>query len=167
VADEGAMAGQRLVQRDAERELIGARLGHAEAFAIAGARAVAVEGGGQELGREVGRRADQRAGAGQDVDRTRGGGAERRGGVAVVDQAEVGDAHAAVIAEHRVGRLEVAVDQAGLMRGQEALAGGAEHREDLGRAARRRGQPLVDGGCRPPAPSPGTARRRARRPRRP
>jgi hypothetical protein len=47
-------------------------------------------------------------------------------------EAEVEDADAAVVADHDVGGLEVAVDQAGRVGGGEALAGLAEHGEDLG-----------------------------------
>jgi hypothetical protein len=66
-------------------------------------------------------------------------------GVAVLGEgeAEVDDAHAAVAVDEHVVGLEVAVDEAVLVGGGEALAGLAEHGEDLAparvaeRAARR------------------------------
>jgi transcriptional regulator with AAA-type ATPase domain len=57
------------------------------------------------------------------------------------DQAEVGDARAAVAADQHVVRLEVAVDQASVVRGGQAAAGLDEAVADLAPAARRGGEP--------------------------
>jgi hypothetical protein len=125
VAGEGALAEQGLVEGDAQGELVGARVGPLAAELFGGH-----EGGG----------ADERAGDGE-------GGVEgaqvvagvagalevgEQLGVAVgAGEAEVEDADAAVLADHAVLRLEVAVDQAGLVGGGEAGAGLPEDLEDL------------------------------------
>ena len=58
---------------------------------------------------------------------------------------EVHDAHGAVAPDHDVLGLEVAVDDAGGVRGRQPAPGGDEHVQDLAPAARLRAQPLVDG----------------------
>jgi hypothetical protein len=58
-------------------------------------------------------------------------------------QAEIEDADPAVAADHDVGRLEVAMDQADGVGGGEAAAGGLHHLEDLAHRARLRPQPLA------------------------
>jgi hypothetical protein len=59
-------------------------------------------------------------------------------------EAEVGDAGPGA-AHEDVGGLEVAVDEADLMRGGEAVAGLAEHVDDLGPGPRADTQPVAEG----------------------
>jgi hypothetical protein len=104
-----------LVQRDAERELIGARVDRqAEVL----------------LGRHVARRAHDRAGPGQGhvqlevLPPDRAGRADPpRLVVDGGDQAEVGDPDPAIVADQHVVGLEVAVDQAGVVRGLQPSPG--------------------------------------------
>ena len=100
---ERPLAVERLVQRDAEAELIGPRID---------------VGAGVLLRRHVGRRADQarRRRSARRVARLPGAaprdaGSHRRR--PRPREAEVGHPHAAVVADQHVVRLEVAVDQAG------------------------------------------------------
>jgi hypothetical protein len=106
---EGALTLQRFEQRDCERELIRARVG---GFAE------------ELLGCHVRRGADDGACAREDRARVRvDGGAALRG----PREAEVTDAHAAVAAHEHVFRLEVAMHEAGCMRGCEPVACRDEH----------------------------------------
>jgi hypothetical protein len=116
---------QRLPQRHRERELIGARVDRLA---------------GQLLGRHVAERADHRPGLGRDhlaagralvVAVARGDGP---------GQAEVGDPRPAVVADHDVVGLDVAVDHAGRVRRRQAVARRGVQRDDLAPGAR----PLAD-----------------------
>ncbi|MFO0633675.1 MAG: hypothetical protein U0168_12565 [Nannocystaceae bacterium] len=145
-AAEGPAAVQRLEQRDAERELIAARIGLGQL---------------ELFGRHVGRRAHDRAGA-RDVEvaQAAGRGAgrlararrRRRQHVGGVDglggrarEAEVEHARSIVASDQHVVGLEVAVDDALGVGGGEALAGAQEHREDLVPRARLRVAPRPQG----------------------
>ena len=127
---------QRLVQRDAEAELIGARVERLAA---------------ELLGRHVRRRADERAGLGHGRRRRDGastalptsGGSDRL--LREPREPEVHDAHGAVAPDHDVLGLEVAVDDAGRVRRRQPAPGGDEHVQDLAPASRLRAQPRVDG----------------------
>jgi hypothetical protein len=121
----GRSAVEALVQADAEAELVGERGAGGAAELLGGA----VGGGaGEGAGAgEAGVEVDEHAGAqGLAVWR-------RDVGVAVLreGEAEVDDADAAVVVDEHVVGLEVAVDEAVLVGGGEALAGLAEHGEDL------------------------------------
>jgi hypothetical protein len=67
------------------------------------------------------------------------------GGGLGAGEAEVEDADAAVVADHDVGGLEVAVDEAGGVGGGEALAGLAEHGGELGEGPALALEPGVQG----------------------
>jgi hypothetical protein len=126
-AGERTHAVEGLVQGDAEAELVGASV-----------RRVAVE----LFGRHVQRGADQRAGAGAaEVVRAA---VERRFTLEGAREAEVEDAGAAVVADEDVVGLDVAMDDAGRVRGGQAGAGLLEHGEDLSPAARPGGEPLAE-----------------------
>ncbi len=137
-AREGALAVERLPERDAEAEQIGALVGGVAA---------------ELLERHVGRRAEDRAGgrqrdrwwAGQrGLGHPRGqGGFDRR----ELREPEVGHAHASVVADEDVVGLEVAVDDAGGVGGGEAAAGGAQGVDDRAPAARGIAQPAAEGGA--------------------
>jgi hypothetical protein len=132
LAEEGPPPVEALVQADAEAELIALRVG--------GLAQVL-------LGRHVRRRPDVRADLRQrDLVAGADAGARRQelvdlAAVLRSGQAEVQHAHAAVVADQHVVGLEVAVDDAGRVRGGEALAGLQEHGEDLAPAAGPRRQP--------------------------
>jgi hypothetical protein len=127
------------VERDAERVLIDQR----------GRRAPVL------LGRHVGRGADrgadlrerrrQRAAlrrlVGRDLEQLLG----RLGVVGEPRDPEVEDADPAVGGDQHVGGLEVAVDDAGLVRGVEPFAGGDEDLEDRAQRSFGRRQPLAQG----------------------
>ena len=147
LALEGALAVQRLVQRDAEAELI-RQGGHGPAAV--------------RLGRHIGGRADEHAGLGEGLDVEDGTAAARGrvvvvgraavglvGGAAVLEagEAEVGDADAAVVADEHVVGLEVAVDEAGLVGCGEARGGAGEDGVDLFEGAGARPHPLAEGGA--------------------
>src|SRR5690606_32962061 len=91
------------------------------------------------LGRHVGR------GSGH------GGGARRRGGMAAAarsgGEAEVADLHPATAADENVGRLDVAVDDAGGVGGGEAASSGEKQREDLPPVEPATGQVAIEGGA--------------------
>jgi hypothetical protein len=115
---EGAGAVQRLPEGHAEAELIGARIDRLPHHL---------------LGRHVERRPQDGAHLRQaDLLRV-----PRAGG----GQSEVHDPGAAVARHHHVLRLEVAMDDAGAVRGGEAASRHQEHVEDLARGARLAGQP--------------------------
>ena len=127
VGGERVHAEDRLVERDAKGELIGARVG----------RQVV-----QLLGRHVARRAGQRA-----QHRARRGAAVRRatfrrrrdatGDAADERQPEVAHAHAPIVAEQHVRRLEVAMHQPGVVRRRQPAPGEDEAIEArVGRARR-------------------------------
>ena len=88
-----------------------------------------------------------------DGGRCRAGGADRQLAVGLglaralgpdgAREAEVDDAHASVVADEHILRLEVAVHEAAVMGGGETLGRLREHVEDLAQAALRRGQPLA------------------------
>lgn len=127
---------QRLEQRDAERELI--RLGVARPAAL--------------LRRHVPGRADGGAGAGER--RVEGrrrrlvGDRLGRGLGAGARDAEVGDAHAALAVDQHVRRLEVAMDEPGVVGGQEPATGLDERVEDLLRRSRSLLEPRPQGRAR-------------------
>jgi hypothetical protein len=130
---ERPLAVERLVQRDAEAELIA---GRADGL------------GALRLGRHVHRRAEDAA---RDrevlVERAvaRAARAERHRGVAGgAREAEVEHARAAVAADEHVVRLEVAVDDAGVVGGGEAAARPEEQRDDVAPRARPGGEPLLE-----------------------
>jgi hypothetical protein len=102
------LAGEALEQHDPERVDVGAGVERLQA---------------DRFGREVVR------GAHEDV-RTEGGRRAGRGS----RQPEVGDPDRAVTAEQHVLRLDVAVDEVGLVRGSEPRRRRAEHRQCLARA---------------------------------
>ncbi len=122
VAGERELVEQGLVEGRAEAELVG---GGAD-----------VVGPVVLLRGHVGRGPDDVAAAGDaDVGAGLGGWfGEVVGGLGVAE-AEVEDADAAVVADHRVARLEVAVDEAGGVRGGQAAAGLDEHGDDVEPAA--------------------------------
>ena len=123
LAAERPAAEQRLVQRDAERELVGARIDVA-----------AVE----LLGRHVRRGAEHRARRGELEVVDRGARASAPGPGLGTDarpgrgEPEVGHADPAVRADQAVVGLEVAVDDAGGVRGGQPAAGGDVGLDDLG-----------------------------------
>ena len=121
-AGQRVLAVERLVERDAEAELIGARVD---------------VGAGELLGRHVARRAEHGARGGQrgvERGRHRGRGAPR-GLVVEREQRprepEIGDADAAVAADQHVVGLEVAVEQAHAVGGDQAARRLQEHVHDL------------------------------------
>ena len=131
-----ALAVERAVERAAQRPLIGAGVDVAA---------------GVLLGRHVGGRAHHRAGPGQGRaraclpaapsvsragDRALGRIADVRSSRRRAHQAEVGDAHDAVAIDERVGRLEVAVHQAGAVGGGQSARRLDVGRDDLAPAAR-------------------------------
>ena len=133
VADEGAQAVERLVEGDAEAELIAVR---------ADALVVVLLGGHVDGG------ADEGAAAGDGGERAHAAGlAGDRGLVGGVEagDAEVGDADAVVVADQQVVGLDVAVDEAGGVGRHEAAAGLHEHAQDLLPAARGLVEPAPHG----------------------
>ncbi len=132
-------AAQRLVERDAEAELVGARVG--------GLAPVL-------LGRHVQRRADEVAGQRhRDAEQAvapRAPRRHRRGRcghlarrldlVGAAREAEVRDLDAAVVADQHVVRLEVAVDDADRVGRDQSAPGGDEHRDDAAPRWRARRQ---------------------------
>ena len=145
VAGEGAAAVGGLEEGDAEGELVGA----------------GVDAGAEELLRgHVGGGAEHDAGDGDrgvEGAEVGDGGGVLGGGPQVVEargaaggglgagEAEVEDADAAVVADHDVGGLEVAVDEAGGVGGGEALAGLAKHGGELGEGPALALEPGVEG----------------------
>ncbi|HEY8376784.1 MAG TPA: hypothetical protein VIK91_09860 [Nannocystis sp.] len=120
---------QRLVERDAEAELVGGGLDRLAA---------------PLLGRHVRGRADQLVVVCQvDVEAVAGGRrrVDRRQPLGGADEAEVEDADAAGVVDHDVARLEVAVDQTGGVGGCQAAPGLDEDVDDLRPSARRRVEP--------------------------
>ncbi len=150
VAGVGALAVERLVETDAEAELVGARpCGRA---AILLRRHVGGRPEDRARRRQLDReqvRALERAG----VRRRAGAGGRRRGGAAGGHQAEVEHARAPVIADEHVLRFKVAVDQADGVRGREPSTCLYEHVDDaaLDRPDPREWEPLEPGAQRPPA----------------
>ena len=126
---------ERLVERDAERELVAARVGAAAEL----------------LGGHVRGRAHHRAGARQILRQRRlatgDGGIGRRGTrdrrAGRRDQPEVGDAHAAVLREQHVVGLEVAVNEAERVRGHEPATGLHERVDDRVDRPRRELEPAA------------------------
>ena len=114
------MAGERLVERNAEAELIGTRIGRSPR---------------QLLGGHVRGRTEHHARLREDHvgDRLRSASAIRR---AVADEAEVGHPHVTAFVEHRIGGLEVAVNETGLVSGGQPLPGLDEAGHDLGGGTR-------------------------------
>jgi hypothetical protein len=140
VARERTLAEQHLPGHDGPAELIDGRAGLLAAPLLRGhvrGRAEDIADAGQLDGR--GARAREARGA-------RGG----CGGVAVqrrvvaVDEAEVHDADAAVVAPHDVVGLQIAVDEADGVRRGDASRGVEEHVQQLGPAARRGAGPRAE-----------------------
>jgi hypothetical protein len=131
VAEERAPAVQPFVERDAEAELIGARVG--------GLGAVL-------LRRHVGRSSQHRAGVSQRH-RERAFLGRRMGRPLSrhrrVHQPEVDHAHAAVARQEHVVRLEVAVGEPGPVGGLQTAPGLDEHVDHLAPRPARRLQPLA------------------------
>jgi hypothetical protein len=132
VAGEGAAAVGGLEEGDAEGELVGAgvdagaeELLRGHVAGVPSMTPVTVIEASRE--RQVGDGGGC-SGAGSEV--AEAGGAAR-GGLGA-GEAEVEDADAAVVADHDVGGLEVAVDEAGRVGGREALAGLANMAGELG-----------------------------------
>jgi RNA polymerase sigma-70 factor (ECF subfamily) len=123
---------ERVDERERERVLIAARIDRAAL---------------RLLRRHVRRRADDGIGVRQH--RVHARGARRRCALHLrcaepAREPEVGDLRDAVGADEHVRRLEVAVHEAGAMRGREPGAGLAEHREDLVSRARTLDDPRVE-----------------------
>ena len=131
VAAIRAAAGERLPQRDAERELVARR---------ANART------GPLLGRHVRRRAEHRAGHRARGRARHGTGDRERIDVALggARQAEIGDHDLARVAAQYVRRLEVAVDEARVVRGGEPAARGDERRDDVAPRRLRGPEPVLE-----------------------
>ena len=118
---------ERLIEGDAEGELIATRVGpHTVVL----------------LRSHVGRRAEHRARLRQrlaELGRAAlgdGRHARRRAGFGIVGagragETKIGDTDGAVVSDQDVGRLEVAMHEPGRVRSGQPLAGGAVHREDL------------------------------------
>ncbi len=157
-AGERALAGQRLPQRHAERELIGSRVDRLAAVLLrrhVGRRAdhVARDGDARVQEAESARARGPRRGRGQHLGRGPGRGLGVRVGIVdavagagVVNAAgagepEVDDADSAVVADQDVVRLDVAVDQAGGVRGGQPAAGLHEDVDDIAEAALALGPP--------------------------
>jgi hypothetical protein len=136
VAGEGSLAVQRLPAGDAPAELVAARVGR-DPRELLGCH---VRGRTED-------RADVRQVQVQRVVRALEGRqrGDPLGGVAAAGQAEVHQAHAAVVADHDVVGLDVAVYEGGIMRGDEAAAGGAQHLEHVSPGAWGRREPGVEG----------------------
>jgi hypothetical protein len=124
LAGEGELGVEALVERGAEAELIGGGAGDAAADEL--------------LGRHVSRGADDLLALGvaqvagvAGVGAVGGVAVAALGGTAGEAEAEVEHAHAAVVAEHRVARLEVAMHEAGGVGRREAARGLHEHLDDL------------------------------------
>ncbi|HEY8379440.1 MAG TPA: hypothetical protein VIK91_23270 [Nannocystis sp.] len=133
-----ARRGADLAARDGEAELVGALAGEGElaeqGLVERGAEAELIGGGADGLAEEL-LRGHIRGRADDLASGPRGGAGE----------AEIEHADAAVVADHGVARLEVAVDEAGLVRRREAAAGLNEGVEDLGPGALLAAAPGLQG----------------------
>ena len=121
LAGERLPAGEHLEEHDARGVDVGAGVGDAP---------------GDQFRRQVGDGAEQDAGAGG-----RGGGG--------AGQAEVGDLDPAVVGEDDVLGLDVAVHDAGAVRGAERVEHRFEHGQRLPRARARRARSARRAGCGP------------------
>jgi hypothetical protein len=130
---------ERLPERRAERVLVRAGIGGPS---------------GVLLGRHVRRRAHHGAvlgerhrevGVAARADRRCARARRRVGLVHRAREAEVHHAHAPVVADQHVGRLEVAMHDPLCVRGREASPGGDEHLHDRGPRSRRAAEPVAQG----------------------
>ena len=113
---KGVTAGDHLVEHDAEREDVAARVGGL---------------GPQLLGRHVGHGADDLSGRGEAIGQRVLGGAAGTTDANPLGDAEVEDLDVSLSREHQVGRLDVAMDETHLVGRRESLGRFVGNADDL------------------------------------